>query len=53
MEPKYPEGGHYPGPLRPQGVFNVHLYFLLIQLRRQRYLTRSATHDVVSLEINL
>ena len=27
MEPKYPEGGHCHSVLRPQGVFNVPLYF--------------------------
>ena len=27
MEPKYPEGGHCQSVLRPQGVFNVPLYF--------------------------
>ena len=27
MEPKYPEGGHCKSVLRPQGVFNVPLYF--------------------------
>jgi len=32
--------------LRPQGIFNI------FQWRRQRHLTWSATHDVVSREIN-
>ena len=27
MEPKYAEGGHCQSVLRPQGVFNVPLYF--------------------------
>jgi len=27
MEPKYPEGSHCQSVLRPQGVFNVPLYF--------------------------
>ena len=27
MEPKYPEGGHWQSVLRPQGFFNVPLYF--------------------------
>ena len=27
MEPKYHEGGHCQSVLRPQGVFNVPLYF--------------------------
>ena len=46
MEPKYTEGGHCQSVLRPP-------IFLIIQWRRQRHLTWSATHDVVSREINL
>ena len=49
MEPKYPEGGHSQSVLRPQGVFNFPLYFLIIQWGRQRHLTWSSTHDVMSL----
>ena len=53
MEPKYTEGGHCQSVLRPQGVFNIPPLFLIIQWRRQRHLTWSATHDVVSREINI
>ena len=53
MEPKYPEGGHCQSVLHHQGVFNVPLYFVIIQWRRQRHLTWSTTYDVVSREINL
>jgi len=53
MDPKYPGGGHCQSVLRPQGVFNIALYFLINEWRRQRHLTWSATHDVVSREINL
>ena len=50
MEPKYPEDGHCQSVLHLQGFFNVPF---IIQWRRQRHLTWSATHDVVSREINL
>jgi len=43
MELKCTEGGHCQSVLCPQGV---------IQWRQQRHLTWSATHDVVSQEIN-
>ena len=36
-----------------RGVFNFPLYLFLIQWRRQRHLTWSVTHDVVSRENNL
>ena len=53
MEPKYPEGGHCQSVLRPQGIFDAPPpLFLIIQWRRQRHLTWSATHNVVSREIN-
>ena len=52
MKPKYPEGGHCQSVLRPQGGFNAPPLFQIIQWRRQHHLTCSATHDVVSREIN-
>jgi len=30
MELKYPDGGHCQSVLRPQGIFDVPLYFLII-----------------------
>ena len=51
MEPKFPKGGHCQSIVRPQGVFNVPI-LQLIQWRRQRQLTVSATHDVVSRKIS-
>ena len=53
MEPKYPEGGHCQSVLRPHGVSHIPPLFLIIQWTWQRHLTWSATHDVVSREINL
>ena len=52
MEPKYPEGGHCQSGLRPQG-FLTSRFKKIIHCRRQRHLTWSATHDVVSQESNL
>jgi len=45
IEPKYPEGGYSQSVLRPHVVFNVPIYFLLIQWRLQRHLTWSANHE--------
>ena len=50
IEPKYPEGFHCQNVLRPQGVINVPFIF---NNSLQRHLTWSATHDVVSREIDL
>jgi len=52
MELKYHEDGHYQSVLRSLVVFNVAPLFQSIQWIRQRYLTRSTTHAVVSREIN-
>ena len=46
MQPKYNKGGHCQSGLRPP-------LFLIIPCRRQRQLTWTATHYVVSREINL
>jgi len=53
MEPKYHEGGHCQSVLRPQVFFWRPPLFEIFQWRRQRHLTWSPTHDVVSREINL
>ena len=48
----YSEGGHCQSVLRPQG-FERPPFFLIIHWKRQRHLTWSTTHDVVSREFNL
>ena len=51
MEPKYPEGGHCQSVYVLRGVKRPPS-FLIIQWKRQRHLMWSATHNVVTREIN-